>query len=282
MFSEKQNTIANEISFNGIGLHSAKEVNVNLFPAPDDYGIIFKRSDITDKNNIIPANYKNVTRAQLGTTLSNQDNVSVSTIEHFMAAIWGLRIDNLIIEMDGEEMPIVDGDSEPFVFLLESAGVKSQNSPSKILKITKDILFQEDGKKIKVSPSDKFSFDLEIDFGHKIIGKENISFDPKFHSFRSDLCRARTFAFEKDIEQIKKLGLGKGGSLDNAIIIGEDGILNEDGLRYKNELARHKALDFIGDIHLFGDYILGHFEVKKPGHYINNKFLHYLADQISS
>jgi len=150
MFSEKQNTIANEISFNGIGLHSAKEVNVNLFPAPDDYGIIFKRSDITDKNNIIPANYKNVTRAQLGTTLSNQDNVSVSTIEHFMAAIWGLRIDNLIIEMDGEEMPIVDGSSEPFVFLLESAGVKSQNSPSKILKITKDILFQEDGKKKKL------------------------------------------------------------------------------------------------------------------------------------
>jgi UDP-3-O-[3-hydroxymyristoyl] N-acetylglucosamine deacetylase len=281
MFQNKQNTIVNKISFSGIGLHSGQEVNVNLYPAPENSGIIFRRSDIKDKNNIIPANYRNVTKAQLGTTLSNLDNVSVSTIEHFMAAIWGSRIDNLIIEMDGEEMPIVDGSSEPFVFLLEAAGIKVQNSATKILTIQKEIIFKEDDKEIRVTPSDKFSFDLEIDFNHKIIGKENISFDPKYHSFRSDLCCARTFAFEKDIEQIKKLGLGKGGSLDNAIIIGDNKILNKDGLRYKNELARHKALDFIGDIHLFGQYILGHFEVKKPGHYINNKFLHYLEDQIS-
>jgi UDP-3-O-[3-hydroxymyristoyl] N-acetylglucosamine deacetylase len=280
MFSNKQKTITNEISFSGIGLHSGQEVNVNLYPAPENYGIFFKRIDISDKNNIIKSDYRNVTRAQLGTTLSNEDEVSVSTIEHFMAAIWGSRIDNLLIEMDGEEMPILDGSSEPFVFLLESAGITQQNADTKIIKITKEIFFEEDGKEIKVFPSNKFSFDLEIDFGHKIIGKENISFNPKFHSFRSDLCRARTFAFEKDIEQIKKLGLGKGGSLDNAIIIGEDRILNEDGLRYKNELARHKALDFIGDIHLFGQYILGHFEVKKPGHYINNKFLHYLAKSL--
>jgi UDP-3-O-[3-hydroxymyristoyl] N-acetylglucosamine deacetylase len=280
MFSSKQKTITNEISFSGIGLHSGKEVNVHLYPAPENYGIFFKRIDISDKNNIIKSDYRNVTKAQLGTTLSNEDEVSVSTIEHFMAAIWGSRIDNLLIEMDGEEMPILDGSSEPFVFLLESAGITHQNAATKILTITKEIFFEEDGKEIRVLPSDKFSFNLEIDFGHKIIGKENISFNPKYHSFRGDLCRARTFAFEKDIEQIKKLGLGKGGSLDNAIIIGEDKILNEDGLRYKNELARHKALDFIGDIHLFGQYILGHFEVKKPGHYINNKFLHYLAKSL--
>lgn len=282
MFSDKQNTIANEISFSGIGLHSGKETNVNLYPAPDNHGIIFRRSDIADKNNVIIADYRNVTKAQLGTTISNSDQVSVSTIEHFMAAIWGSRINNLIIEMDGEEMPIVDGSSEPFVFLLESAGVKKQNLPPKILKIKKEILFEEGDKKIKISPSDKFSFDLEIDFVHRVVGKENFSFDPKFHSFRSDLCRARTFAFERDVEQIKKLGLGKGGSLDNAIIIGENGILNEGGLRYENELARHKALDFIGDINLFGQYILGHFEVKKPGHYINNKFLHFLSANTSS
>tara|TARA_Y100000389_G_scaffold16275_1_gene14350 strand:- start:1866 stop:2714 length:849 start_codon:yes stop_codon:yes gene_type:complete len=282
MFQDKQNTIANEISFSGIGLHSGQEVNVNLYPAPENHGIIFKRSDINNKINLIPANYRNVTKAQLGTTLSNLDEVSVSTIEHFMAAIWGCRIDNLIIEMDGEEMPIVDGSSEPFVFLLEAAGIKGQNAAPKILKIEKEIIFQDGDKEIKVTPSDNFSFDLEIDFNHKVIGKENISFNPKYHSFRSDLCRARTFAFEKDIEQIKKLGLGKGGSLDNAIIIGENKILNEGGLRYKNELSRHKALDFIGDIRLYGQYILGHFQVKKPGHYINNKFLHYLEDQISS
>ena len=282
MFQDKQNTIANEISFSGIGLHSGQEVNVNLYPAPENHGIIFKRSDINNKINLIPANYRNVTKAQLGTTLSNLDKVSVSTIEHFMAAIWGCRIDNLIIEMDGEEMPIVDGSSEPFVFLLEAAGIKGQNAAPKILKIEKEIILQDGDKEIKVTPSDNFSFDLEIDFNHKVIGKENISFNPKYHSFRSDLCRARTFAFEKDIEQIKKLGLGKGGSLDNAIIIGENKILNEGGLRYKNELSRHKALDFIGDIRLYGQYILGHFQVKKPGHYINNKFLHYLEDQISS
>jgi UDP-3-O-[3-hydroxymyristoyl] N-acetylglucosamine deacetylase len=282
MFQDKQNTIANEISFSGIGLHSGQEVNVNLYPAPENHGIIFKRSDINNKINLIPANYRNVTKAQLGTTLSNLDEVSVSTIEHFMAAIWGCRIDNLIIEMDGEEMPIVDGSSEPFVFLLEAAGIKGQNAAPKILKIEKEIILQDGDKEIKVTPSDNFSFDLEIDFNHKVIGKENISFNPKYHSFRSDLCRARTFAFEKDIEQIKKLGLGKGGSLDNAIIIGENKILNEGGLRYKNELSRHKALDFIGDIRLYGQYILGHFQVKKPGHYINNKFLHYLEDQISS
>lgn len=282
MFQDKQNTIANEISFSGIGLHSGQEVNVNLYPAPENHGIIFKRSDINNKINLIPANYRNVTKAQLGTTLSNLDKVSVSTIEHFMAAIWGCRIDNLIIEMDGEEMPIVDGSSEPFVFLLEAAGIKGQNAAPKILKIEKEIILQDGDKEIKVTPSDNFSFDLEIDFNHKVIGKENISFNPKYHSFRSDLCRARTFAFEKDIEQIKKLGLGKGGSLDNAIIIGENKILNEGGLRYKNELSRHKALDFIGDIRLYGQYILGHFQVKKPGHYINNKFLHYLEDQILS
>lgn len=279
MFGTKQCTINNVISFEGIGLHNGKKTNVRLIPAENNHGILFKRTDITYQDNLIKAHYKNVTKVNLGTTIANQDNVSISTIEHFMAALWGSRIDNLLIEIDNEEMPIMDGSSEPFVFLLESAGIKTQSSDKKIIKITKEVSLIEGDKSIILSPSDKFLFDLEIDFGNKF-GTEKISFNPKYHSFRSDLCRARTFAFEKDVEQIKKLGLGKGGSLDNAIIIGENDILNKDGLRYKNELARHKALDFIGDLYLTGYYIIGHFKVIKPGHNLNNKFLYKLESKI--
>ncbi|MCE3255296.1 MAG: lpxC [Rickettsiaceae bacterium] len=275
-----QKTINKKVSCNGIGLHSGKEVKMSLLPAPENSGIIFRRVDVTDKNNQILANYKNVTTTNLGTTIANSDNVKVATIEHLMAAIWGCAIDNLIVELNSEEIPIMDGSSAAFIFLIECAGVHAQEEPRKIIEILKTVNVQDGDKSLTIEPSREFSIDLLIDFNHQQLGKQNFDFHSNHTSFKNDISRARTFAFERDIEKMRSMGLALGGSLKNAIVIGENGIINKEGLRYKDEFVRHKMLDFIGDIFLAGGYILGHFKGVKAGHGINNKLLHQLfSDQ---
>lgn len=271
-----QRTINKKVSCSGIGLHSGKEVRMSLLPAPDNSGIIFKRVDIKDKNNQIFANYKNVSTTNLGTTIANEDGVTVATIEHLMAAIWGLSIDNLIVELDAQEIPIMDGSSSSFIFLIECAGVHNQEAPRKIIEILKTVSVEDGDKSLTIEPSKEFYIDLQIDFHHNQLGEQNFSFNPSHTSFKNDISRARTFAFEKDIEKMHKIGLALGGSLNNAVVIGENGILNPEGLRYKDEFVRHKMLDFIGDIFLAGGYFIGHFKGVKAGHGINNKLLHQL------
>lgn len=275
-----QKTIQHQVSCNGIGLHSGKEVKMTLLPAPDNQGIIFKRTDITDKNNIIKANYENVTQTNLGTVISNKDGVYVSTVEHFMAALWCLNVDNLTIEIDNVELPILDGSSEPFIFLLECAGSQISSTTRKVIEILKEFEVQDGDKFLKVKPALDFSIKLKIDFNHPQIQATKFHFSEHRCSFKSDVSRARTFCFKSEIDQMHQMGLAKGGSLDNAIVVDDHGILNEGPLRYPDEFVKHKILDFIGDIYLAGHKIRGEFEAFKTGHSVNNKFLRKLfADE---
>ncbi len=271
-----QKTINNKVSCNGIGLHSGKEVKMTLLPGSVNSGIIFKRTDIKDKNNIIKATYQNVTKTNLGTVISNEDGVQVSTIEHFMAAAWCLEIDNLIVEIDNIELPIVDGSSEPFIFLIECAGSKILDKPRQSIEILKEITFKNDDKFVNVKPAKDFSVNLRIDFNHSQIKETKYHFNESKSSFKSDISRARTFCFKNEIDHMHKIGLAKGGSLDNAIVIDDNKILNESPLRYKDEFVKHKILDFIGDIYLAGNRICGKFDAFKSGHSINNQFLREL------
>jgi len=276
MITISQKTINSKISCSGVGLHSGTMVSMTLLPAPCDTGIIFKRTDIESEKNTIKANYKNVVDTQLGTTIANEFGTKVSTIEHIMAAVWGCGIDNLFIEINAPEVPIMDGSSEPFVFLIECAGISTQDKSRRVIEIMKKVRVEDKDKFIEVEPSKEFSIDLKIDFDHKEIKKQQFDYHSTFTSFKNDICRARTFGFKHEIEHLHKLGLAKGGSLDNAILIDENGVVNKEGLRYNNEFVRHKALDFIGDIYLAGYYIIGHFSASKSGHGINNKILHEL------
>lgn len=280
MFSY-QKTIKHKVSCYGIGLHSGKDVRLSLLPAPVDHGIVFKRTDIENKNNLVGAHYANVVETTLGTTIANDDGVKVATIEHLMAALWGCGIDNCLIEIDGPEVPIMDGSSEPFVFLIECAGRIEQEKTRRIIEILKDIRVEDEKAKggyITISPAESFSIDLAIDFGDKVISSQKGNFDSRIVSFKSDLCRARTFGFEHEVDYLQSQGLAKGGSLDNAIVVGKDGILNKGDLRYRDEFVRHKILDCIGDVYLAGAYFKGKLEGFKSGHGLNNKLLRALFD----
>jgi UDP-3-O-[3-hydroxymyristoyl] N-acetylglucosamine deacetylase len=281
MISSSQKTTNSKISCSGVGLHSGVDIFLTLCPAPCDSGIVFKRVDVDADKSEIKAHYKNVVATNLGTTIANEFGVKVSTIEHLMAAIWGCGIDNLIVEVNGPEVPIMDGSSEPFVFLIECAGINTQDKPRKVIEVMKNVKIEEqNGKMVEVSPSKEFAIDLHIDFDHKQVQQQTFDYTSTFASFKNDLCRARTFGFKHEIDQLHKMGLAKGGSLDNAILVDENGIVNKEGLRYNNEFVRHKTLDFIGDIYLAGYFIIGHFKASKPGHGINNKMLHaLLADE---
>jgi len=280
MHAISQKTINSSVSCSGVGIHSGSKVTITLHQAPIDSGIIFRRTDIDAEKSIVKANYKNVVETNLGTTISNEFGVKISTIEHLMAAIWGSKIDNLFIDIDNQEVPIMDGSSEPFIFLLECAGINIQNAARRIIEVTKTVRIEDGDKFVEVEPATDFSIDFSIDFNHKDIQKQNFIFHSTLASFKNDICCARTFGFKNEIEYLNKNGLAKGGSLDNAIVIGDDGVINKEGLRYQNEFARHKTLDFIGDIYLAGFYIVGHFKAFKSGHGLNNKMLHkLLADE---
>ncbi len=276
MLNISQKTINSKVRCNSVGLHTGAKVMMTLLPAPCNSGIVFRRTDLENGKNEIRANYKNVKTTNLGTTITNEFDAKVATIEHLMAAIWGCGIDNLIVELDGPEIPIMDGSAEPFVFLIECAGINIQDEPRRVIEIIKKIRVEEKDKFIELEPAKDFSIDLHIDFNHKQLQSQKFDYHSTFTSFKNDISRARTFCFQHEIDHMHQLGLAKGGSLDNAIVIAEDGIVNQGGLRYQDEFARHKTLDFIGDMYLAGHYIIGHFKASKAGHGINNKLLHEL------
>ena len=270
-----QQTISKKINISGIGLHSGTKVNMKLNPAPVDYGIKFIRTDIKE-NNIIEALWSNVTNTTLSTTISNQFGVSVSTIEHLMSALSGLHVDNIKIEIDGPELPIMDGSSKEFVNIIEKCSINELNKKRKILKIKKEITVQNKDSWIKLKPNNQFSIDFEIDFPNQLISKQSCQLQLINGNYKSDIASARTFGFEKDVDKLRSNGLALGGSLNNAVVIGEEKILNKEGLRFKDEFVRHKILDCIGDLYLAGAPIQGFFYGNKSGHYLNNQILRSL------
>jgi UDP-3-O-[3-hydroxymyristoyl] N-acetylglucosamine deacetylase len=271
-----QRTLLHSVSCTGIGLHTGLPITMTLCPAPEDFGVRFVRTDVKGDNPEILAHYLNVAGTQLGTNILNDDKVQVGTIEHLMAALWGCDIDNCLIEINGPEVPIMDGSSEPFVFLIECAGVKRQNLTRKVVEVLKAVTVEENGARASITPSDSFQVSLEIDFASKAIARQTYDFDVRKLSFKGDLSAARTFGFAHEVEHLQKMGLARGGSLDNAIVVKDDQVLNEGGLRFSDEFVRHKVLDCIGDVYLAGSHIQGHISGYRSGHGMNNKLLRAL------
>ena len=271
-----QQTIAKPVSIKGIGLHSGVAVSMNLYPAEADYGIKFIRKDITTNNNTIEALWSNVTDTKLSTTISNQNGLSVSTIEHLMSALSGLHIDNIKIDIDGPEVPIMDGSSIKFVDLINKASIKSLDKKRKILKVKKNIKVEKNDTSVELKPNHQFSIDFEIDFPSKLVSQQSCQLQLVNGNYKTDIASARTFGFEKDVDMLRSNGLALGGSLDNAVVVGKSKILNSEGLRFKDEFVRHKILDSIGDLYLAGSPIQGYFSGNKSGHHLNNLLLRSL------
>lgn len=278
--SSYQTTLAGSVTCSGIGVHTGQIVEMTLHPAEADTGIQFVRLDVEEEKSYVRAFYLDVTDTMLGTTITNEYGVSVSTVEHLMAAFWGMGIDNAIVTLNGPEVPIMDGSSEPFVFLLECAGIKPLSSHRDTLEVLKKVTVTDGQSAATIRPFDGFALDITIEFPHAAIPRQRAVYNFSEQSFRHALCRARTFGFAKDVEMLRARGLARGGSLDNAIVIDDNGVVNEGGLRYNDEFIRHKALDCVGDFFLTGMRIRGAVTTLRPGHSLNNKLLRaLLADR---
>lgn len=269
-----QTTIATPATVEGVGLHSGNPVRMTLVPAQPDTGIVFVRTDLGGAE--VPARWDRVTDTMLCTRITGDSGVHVGTVEHLMAALAGCRIDNLRVELDGAEVPIMDGSSEAFVAMIDQAGVAELATERRAIKILKTVEVVQDGKLARLEPSARFEVNFEIDFDHAAIGRQERGLTFVNGAFRSQISRARTFGFLHEVEHLQKLGLAKGGSLDNAIVVGKDGILNDGGLRFDDEFVRHKILDSVGDLYLAGAPILGRFHGVRAGHALNNSLLHAL------
>ncbi len=275
---QKQKTLQKSCSFSGVGVHSGLVANVQLRPAPIDTGIVFIRSDIQNKDPIIPALWDHVVDTKLCTVIANTDGVRVSTIEHLMSAFYGLGIDNVIVEIDNEEMPIMDGSAKEFVELISTAGSQEQEAARKEIIVKKEISFEDEGRITTLKPAKIPSYSFELDYTGKNdrIGKQEYSVQMVNGNYVHEIANARTFGLLEEVDYLKSIGLARGGSLDNAIVVDRDTILNPDGLRFDNEFVRHKILDAMGDIYLAGARIVGEFTTVKGGHEMNNKVLHAL------
>ena len=267
-----QSTIANKVSFSGVGIHTGRNVNVNILPASPNSGVIFKRVDLK-KNNIVIPNFENVSEATLCTTVSNEFGIKVSTIEHLMAAFFGLGVDNAIVELDGQEVPILDGSAKDFVKILKQTGLKTSDVPIKLIKINKHVEIAEGNKYISLNKSNTtLEIKFEINYKNQIIKRQNNKVNV-FEDNLEDIYNSRTFCLFEEIEKLKSLGLGKGGSLKNAIVVKEDKILNPNGLRNEKEFVNHKILDCMGDLYLVGYRLIGSLNCRHGGHSLTNKLL---------
>ncbi len=267
-----QKTIKNYVSFSGVALHSGLNVNVCVKPAEPNFGIVFKRTDIKS-NNLVYPNFLNVSNTSLNTTVENEYGVKVSTIEHLMGALFGLGIDNALIEIDNEEVPILDGSAKEFIEKIISCGIQISDSPIKIIKINNEVNFSDGERYISLKPSTlSLDIDFELKYENKIIGKQRNKVKV-YEDDLTDIYNSRTFCLFEDIEKIKKIGLAKGGSLDNAVVVKNNEILNSEGLRNKKEFVNHKILDCIGDLYTSGYRIVGSVKCSRGGHYLTNQLL---------
>lgn len=274
-----QKTLKNRIKCSGIGLHSGAKVHMVLNPAAADTGVVFRRVDLPGRP-LISARYDQVSDLRMCTTVAAGEGVSIGTVEHLMAALAGMGVDNVLIDIDGPEVPVMDGSSAPFVFLIECADVIDQVAPRRYLKVLKTVEVRDGAASAALRPAEGFSIDFEIEFANQMIGRQSAEFQLEPGRFKADIARARTFGFVQEVEQLRAMGLARGGSLENAVVLGHDRILNDDGLRYDDEFVRHKILDALGDLYLTGAPIIGRYEGRRSGHALNNKLLKTLfADQ---
>jgi UDP-3-O-[3-hydroxymyristoyl] N-acetylglucosamine deacetylase len=274
----KQRTLKNVIRATGVGLHTGEKVYLTLRPAPVNTGVVFRRIDL-DVPVEVPASAENVGDTRLSTSLE-KDGVKISTVEHLMSAFAGLGIDNTYVDLTAPEVPIMDGSAGPFVFLLQSAGIQEQKSAKKYIRIKKKLKLEDGDKWAQFKPLDGFKVSFTIDFNHPVIKNavQVATVDFSTTSFVKEVSRARTFGFMHDLEALRNAGLARGGSLDNAIVMDNYHILNEDGLRYEDEFVKHKVLDAIGDLYLLGHPLIGEFSAHKSGHELNNRLLRKLLE----
>jgi UDP-3-O-[3-hydroxymyristoyl] N-acetylglucosamine deacetylase len=272
----RQRTLKTAIRATGVGLHTGEKVYMTLRPAAENSGVTFRRIDL-DEPKDIPADAELVGETMLGTTLI-KDGVKVATVEHLMSALAGLGIDNVNVDLSAPEVPIMDGSAGPFVFLLQSAGIEEQNAPKRFIRILKKVRVEEGDKWAQLTPFNGFKVNFRISFNHPVFNKlsQDASIDFSSTSFLKEVSRARTFCFLRDVETLRAQNLTLGGSMDNAIVLDDYRILNEDGLRYANEFVIHKILDAIGDLYLLGHSLIGEFTANKSGHDLNNKLLRAL------
>jgi len=276
----KQRTLKNPVSVTGVGLHSGEKVTLTLRPAPANSGVVFRRVDVKPVENI-PARAHMVHDTRLSTCME-QNGVRVATIEHLMSALAGLGIDNVGVDLDGAEVPIMDGSAGTFIFLLQSAGIVEQSAAKKFIRIKKMVEVKQGDKWVRFEPYNGYKLTFTINFAHPVFAntKQHVTIDMDEHSYVRDISRARTFGFMQDVENMRAQGLALGGSLDNAIVMDEYRVLNSDGLRFEDEFVKHKVLDAIGDLYLLGHAVIGAFSGFKSGHALNNALLReLLADE---
>lgn len=274
-----QRSIKNTIHASGVGLHSGKEIILTLKPAPVNTGVVFIRTDLEPKAEIKATGF-NVIDTTLSTALGTNETNKISTVEHLLSAFYGLGIDNIYVEVNNAELPIMDGSSGPFIFLLQSAGIEEQEAAKKFIRVKQEIEVIDGDKKASFVPYEGFKVDFEIDFDHPVFleQEQKSSFEFSTVAYIKEVSRARTFGFTQDLEYMRKQNLALGGSLENAVVIDKDKILNPEGLRYRNEFVKHKILDAIGDLYLLGHSLIGEYRGFKSGHCLNNKLVRALLE----
>ncbi|MQX37719.1 UDP-3-O-acyl-N-acetylglucosamine deacetylase [Roseospira navarrensis] len=273
-------TLAGPVTVSGIGLHSGAPVTMTVLPAGADSGLWFRRSDVQDRDPMIPARWNHVVDTRLCTVLGNAAGVTVSTVEHLMAALAGLGIDNAEIVVDGPEVPVMDGSSAAFVTLIEAAGTIAQAAPRHAIRITDTITVREGDCEVSLRPAPRgLTIDAEIDFDSPVIGRQRRVVQVSPRAFREELADSRTFGFRHEVDAMRAMGLARGGSLDNAVVIDGETVMNADGLRHADEFVRHKALDALGDLALAGHPIVGVYQGFRPSHRMNNLLLRALFEQ---
>ncbi len=260
----------------GVGVHTGQRVRMAIRPAPAGTGVVFVRTDVTDKDNRVPATGEAVVATRLGTVIANAAGVQVSTIEHLMAAFSALGVDNVTVELDGPEVPILDGSAQPFIELLDRAGFRRQEKPQRYIEVLEPVVVHEGDKSAALLPCDRFEMFFEIEFPTPVIGRQSVDLVVTEDSFRQELAAARTFGFVEEVEALRAAGLARGGSLENAVVIDGDEILNEGELRFPDEFVRHKAMDAVGDLYVLGMPLLARFEGRKAGHGLNNQVVRAL------
>lgn len=275
-----QQTLKSPVSCQGVGLHSGQQISMTIRPAREDNGIVFVRTDIMGRDNVIPALWNHVVDVRLCTVIGNDSGATVGTVEHLMAALRGCGIDNAVVELDGGEVPIMDGSADPFVQMIDEAGIAAQALPRRAIRVLREVSVEQDGKIVRLSPSDTSVFGGGIEFDHPHIGAQRYETQLMNGNFRHDIANCRTFGFLHEVEWMRSQGLALGGSLDNAILLDKESVVNPGGLRREDEFIRHKLLDAIGDLYLAGGVILGAYDGHKAGHAMNNAILKALfADE---
>ena len=273
---QHEHTLAGPAICAGVGVHSGQRTRLSIRPAPAGTGVVFVRADVTDRDNRIPVTGDSVVDSRLNTVIANADGVTVATIEHLMAALAALGVSNVVVELDGPELPIMDGSALPFVQLLDRAGFRRQETAQRYIEVLEPIEVTDGDKSARLVPCDRYEMRFEIDFPNAVIGNQVVDFVVDEATFRTEIMAARTFGFAHEVEALRQMGLARGGSLENAVVIDGEQILNPDGLRMEREFVRHKALDAIGDLYVLGAPLLARYEGVKGGHALNNKLVREL------